>query len=260
VAVGIGSPGPLNLQKGMIISLPNVPGMENVPLRDAVGERINLPTTLENDANAAAYGEFIAGAGKDTDEMVMLTLGTGLGSGVVHRGEILHGAHGIGGEAGHLIVHPGGRRCGCGQRGCAEQYCSASFLAKYTAERVRAAEQPTSLTDVLDANGELTAKDIAEAAANGDALAGEAWDECCYHLAIACVSICRLIDPGCIVLAGGLTNAGDRLLKPVRRHASEQNWTLCEAKTEIRIAALGADAGAIGAAGVAWHQLDNTHP
>jgi glucokinase len=232
--------------------------MENVPLRDEVAKRVDLPTTLENDANAAAYGEFIAGAGRDTHEMVMLTLGTGVGSGIVHGGEIIHGAHGVGGEAGHLIVHPGGRPCGCGQRGCVEQYCSATFLAKYTAERIRQQGEATSLTEVLDANGKLTAKDIVQARNAGDALATEVWEECCFHLAIACVSICRLLDPDCIVLAGGLTNAGEDLLEPVRRHASEQNWTLCEQKTEIRIADLGADAGAVGAAGVAWRVLGDS--
>lgn len=255
VGVGIGSPGPLDIPSGRILETPNIPGMKNVPLRDEVARRLGLPATLENDANAAAYAEFIVGAGRESREMVMLTLGTGVGSGIVHDGEIIHGAHGLGGELGHLIVHPGGRQCGCGQRGCLEQYCSAVSLGRNASQRLTETNQSSLLREYADAEGKLTARHVAEACQAGDELARELWENCCRYLAIACVNICRVFDPDRIVLAGGMTHAGETLLEPVRRHVAELTWNLAPHRTEICIAALGADAGAIGAAGVAWRKF-----
>lgn len=253
--VGIGSPGPLDIENGVLMDTPNIPGMKGLRLRDDVAERVKLPATLENDANVAAYAEFIVGAGRESREMVMLTLGTGVGSGVVHGGEIIHGAHGIGGELGHLIVHPGGRPCGCGQRGCLEQYCSAANLGRNASERLAETDAPSILRDLADGDGRVTARDVAQAAGEGDELAVELWDASCRYLGIACINICRVFDPDRIVLAGGMTNAGDMLIDSVRRHVAELNWSLAPQNTEICIAALGADAGAIGAAGVAWREL-----
>jgi glucokinase len=251
VAVGIGSPGPLNIRQGILLALPNIPGMENLPLRDAVGEKLSLPATLENDANAAAFAEYLIGAGRGSQAMSMLTLGTGLGSGLIYHGQIIHGRHDMGGEVGHLIIKPGGRQCKCGQRGCLEQYCSAVNLARHTTLHLQKGEA-SSLQDVLAEKGSIDSRDINDARRAGDALAAKVWDECCYHLAIGCINLCHIFDPDRIVLAGGLSNAGDDLLEPVRKHWLEQNWTLFEQKTELAIATLGADAGAVGAAGVAW--------
>jgi glucokinase len=256
LGVGIGSPGPLDIQSGRILETPNIPGMTNVPLRDEVAGRLGLPATLENDANAAAYAEFIVGAGRESREMVMLTLGTGVGSGIVHDGEIIHGAHGLGGELGHLIVHPGGRLCGCGQRGCLEQYCSAVNLGRNASQRLAETTQPSLLREKAAEDGHISARHVAEACRAGDELARELWEACCRYLAIACVNICRVFDPDRIVLAGGMTQAGETLLEPLRRYVAELTWNLAPHRTKICIATLGADAGAIGAAGVAWRELD----
>lgn len=252
LGVGIGAPGPLSVKRGILLQLPNMQTMRNFPLPNRVSETIGLPVTLENDANAAAYAEYLCGAGRGAQDMVMFTLGTGVGGGIVQAGNVLHGANEMGGEIGHIIVQPGGRPCPCGQKGCLEQYGSAMNLAKYASRRIHKEHPDSTLTDMLNQNGQISAKDIHTAGQAGDTFAAELWDEMAFYLAIGCVNICRLFDPDRIVFAGGMTQAGDDLLDPIRRHFREQNWTMLETQTTLAIAALGADAGAIGAAGIAW--------
>jgi glucokinase len=256
LGVGIGAPGPLSVKRGILLQLPNMQTMRNFPLPGRVSEALGLPATLENDANAAAYAEYLCGAGQGTEDMVMFTLGTGVGGGIILGGRVLHGANEMGGEIGHIIVQPGGRPCPCGQKGCLEQYGSAMNLAKYAAQRIRDENPASQLAEALKQEGEIDAKDIHAASQTGDAFAAELWDEMTYYLAIGCVNICRLFDPNRIVFAGGMTQAGADLLEPIRRHFKEQDWTMLETQTTLAIATLGADAGAIGAAGVAWTAFD----
>jgi len=255
IGVGVGSPGPLDLSAGVVIAMPNVAGMSNVPLRDMISEGVGLPAVLENDANAAAYGEYVSGAGKDADDLVVLTLGTGVGGGIVIGGEILHGAHEIGAELGHMILVPDGEPCGCGQHGCMEQYCSAKFMADRTMARIASEKPQTALSDVIEAKGSIDAKDINEARAAGDEFAAEAWDQTARYLALGCVSLTRIFDPDKIVLTGGMARAGDDLIEPVRKYFADLHWSMTEIKTQVEIATLGSDAGAIGAAGVAWRKF-----
>ncbi len=251
VGVGIGSPGPLKISEGVIIGMPNIPGMDNVPLRDRVSQALSLPGVLENDANAAAYGEYLCGAGQGTRQLVMITLGTGVGSGVILNGEILHGAHEIGAEIGHMIVEPDGEPCGCGQRGCLEQYASATSMAGYAC-RLISQGHSSILQEAMERKGEIDAKDIHDARKAGDPLAAEVWDRAARYLAIGCVSICRIFDPDEIVLTGGLTRAGDDLLQPVGEYFRKLHWKLTDPMTQVVASKLGGDAGVIGAAGVAW--------
>jgi len=255
VGVGVGAPGPMKISEGIIIASPNLPTIRDFPMARQVADGTGLPTVLENDANAAGFGEYVAGAGKGGEDMVLLTLGTGLGGGIVINGKVLHGAHEIGAEIGHLIVEPGGEPCGCGQRGCLERYASATFMSQFAERVLKAGGTPSKLKAVLDAKGELDAKDINEARKAGDELAAEVWDRSCYYLAFGCVSISRLLDPELIVLAGGLIKAGDDLLKPVQAHFRKHHWKLTDVKTRIAFSTLGTDAGVIGAAGVAWAEL-----
>jgi len=251
--VGIGSPGPLDLDNGIVIGMPNIRGMSNLPLRDRVSAGLGgVPAILENDANAAAYGEHLCGAGAGRGDMVMLTLGTGVGSGIILDGKVLHGTHGIGAEFGHMIVEPAGEKCGCGQRGCLERYCSATYIAELARRLIEQEGRDSSLKELLAANGGINAKDINEARAAGDELAAYVWDNGAYYIALACVNICRIFDPDEIVLAGGMVNAGDDLMKPLTEHFRRLHWTLHPPRTKIAIATLGSDAGVIGAAGVAW--------
>ena len=255
IGVGVGSPGPLDLKAGLVIAMPNIAGMVNVPLRDMISEPLGLPVVLENDANAAAYGEYISGAGKDTHDLVVLTLGTGVGGGIVVDGELLHGSHEIGAELGHMILVPDGALCGCGQRGCMEQYCSAKFMAERTMARMASEKPQTALNAVMESDGSIDAKAINDARAAGDAFAAEAWDQTARYLALGCVSLARIFDPDKIVLTGGMAKAGDDLVEPVRKHFADLHWSMTEIKTEVAIATLGSDAGSIGAAGVAWRRF-----
>ena len=250
--VGIGSPGPLDLDAGVVIGMPNIPGFDNVPLRDRVGEGLGLPAVLENDANAAALGEYLAGGGRGVRNMVLLTLGTGIGSGIIVDGKLLHGAHGIGAEAGHLIVEPGGEACGCGQRGCLERYASATYLSQYARRRIEQDGQESVLADALRSRGGLDARNVQAAAGAGDALAREVWDRAVRYLAIACVGLCRILDPDRIILGGGMAKAGEALMAPLQAHYHAEHWRLTEPKTALGLAELGNDAGVIGAAGAAW--------
>ena len=254
LGVGIGSPGPIEISAGTIISLPNIPGLDGCPIRDRVSRRLGLPAVLENDANAAAYGEYVCGAGKEARDMVMLTLGTGLGSGIILDGRVLHGSHEIGGEIGHMIVQPGGERCGCGQRGCLERYASATYMALRAMRLIRQEGRESRLAALLERKGSIDAADINAARAAGDELAAEVWARSVYYLAIGCINICRIFDPDEIVLAGGLTNAGDDLMDPLLADFERLNWDLVEHRTRVVLASLGSDAGAIGAAGVAWSE------
>lgn len=252
VGVGVGVPGPLKISEGIMIASPNLSGIDNYPMAARVAEGLGIPAVLENDANAAAYGEYVAGAGKGGGDMVLLTLGTGVGGGIVINGKVLHGAHEIGAEIGHLIVEPNGEPCGCGQRGCLERYASATFLARHAIRLITDGNQKSLLRKIYSAKGDLDAKDVNEARRAGDVLAAEVWDRSAFYLALGCVSICRLLDPAQIILAGGLIRAGNDLLKPVQAHFHRQHWQLTQVETRIALAKLGTDAGVIGAAGVAW--------
>ena len=254
VGVGIGSPGPLNISGGVIITMPNIPGMEDVPIRDEVGAALGLPAVLENDASAAAYGEYLCGAGGG-ESIVLLTLGTGLGSGIIVDGTILHGCHEIGAEIGHMIVVPDGEPCGCGQRGCLERYCSASNVARRAQAEIEANGRESRLKQVLAERGGIDARDVNVARRAGDELAGEIWDQAAYYLALACVNICRIFDPQEIIFGGGMARAGEDLMHPLRERFRSLRWNLTEPMTQLVVAELGNDAGAIGAAGVAWQRF-----
>ena len=250
LGVGVGSPGPLDLRRGVVVGAPNIPGLDGMPLRDRLAEMLELPVALENDANAAALGEFSFGAGRDARSMVLLTLGTGIGGGIVLDGKVVHGARDFAGEIGHMIVVPDGRPCKCGQRGCLEQYSSAGAIAA-TAAAAIADGANSSLAGVLHQKGSLDAADVNAARRTGDELAGKIWDQAVRYLALACVNLQRVFDCDLIVMAGGLTKAGDDLIEPLREHYRQLDWSIGDQVTPLTIAELGPDAGVVGAAGVA---------
>lgn len=286
VGVGVGTPGPLDLKKGVIVQAANLPGWQDVPVRAYVQEKLGLPVVLENDGNAAAYGEYWVGAGRDGNaalaagkaaladskaanadskaanadrnaavaaggDMVMLTLGTGVGCGVIIDGRILHGHFDNAAELGHMIVAAGGLACPCGQRGCLERYASASAVARHAKAAVEAGEK-SSLADRVRAGNEIDAESVAQHATAGDEVAKRIWDEACNYLAVACINIQHAYNPRRVVLGGGMALAGDFLLDRVRHHLQAGRWTLHDDLPEVTIAHLGYDAGTIGAAGLAW--------
>lgn len=246
VGAGIGAPGPLDLQAGKIVRSVNLPGWCDVLIRDRLSEALGVPVTLENDGNAAAFGEHWMGGG---DNLVLLTLGTGVGAGVIIDGRVLHGHFDNAAELGHMIVAADGPPCTCGQRGCLETFASVSGMAKRIAAAIADGED-----SVMDgsAAGDINGVAIVEAARSGDVLCRRIWEEACRYLAIACINIQHIYNPQRILLAGGLSLAGAYLLEPIRSQVQRRRWNMYEDLPEIALSPLGEDAGLVGAGGLAW--------
>ncbi|UCE59023.1 MAG: ROK family protein [Phycisphaerales bacterium] len=251
VGVGVGTPGPLNISAGRVIKAANLPGWKDVPLRDLLADSLSLPVSLDNDGNAAAYGEYWAGAGRGTENLVMLTLGTGVGAGVILDGQFLHGYFDNAGELGHMIVETNGVQCSCGQRGCLEQYASAAGVARRVVAAIKNGED-CALTGQVESGLSIDASDVARCAGKSDAVCLRIWDEACLYLAIACINIQHAYNPARIVLGGGMSNAGSFLLERVKKFIQQHKWSLHDDIPDVALATLGYDAGVIGAAGLAW--------
>lgn len=249
-AVGLGSPGTMDLRKGLLLDPPNLPGWVNWPIRDKLAEALGKPTVLQNDANAAAYGESWAGAGRGTSSLVLFTLGTGIGCGIVDDGRIIEGRHSHGAECGHIIIQmEGGRQCSCGQYGHLEAYASATALVKRAIEALEEGE--SSVLRQHLAGQSLTARAIDEASDAGDPLARRLMRETARYLAIGAVCLMHTIDPDIILFGGGMIGAGPEFLEQVRTHVRQIAFPVPVKATRIEYASLGGDAGFIGAAGCA---------
>jgi glucokinase len=246
--VGVGSPGPLDTKKGIIHFAPNLPGWNNVPLVSILADHLNLPIFLENDANAAALAEWWIGAGKKVDNLVLLTLGTGIGGGIIIGGEVLHGAWDTASEIGHMIIHEGGLVCGCGKRGCLEAYASATGVIKRTVSLLKKGRK-TVLWELVHGHLEdITCELVYRAAERGDELSQMIVKETARYLGIGIANIVNILNPEMVILSGGMTAAGDLLFKPVRKYARE--YALEAAIEGVRVvpANLGDNTGALGAA------------
>ena len=249
-AAGIGTPGPAKYSEGIIIRSTNMPEFKNVPIRQMLSNKLGKPVVFDNDANVACWGEYAVGAGKGVDNMVFFTLGTGIGGGIINDGKLLHGCGDNAAELGHIIIHPSGRKCNCGQRGCVEAYASANSTAKRASEAVKAGAK-SSLKKVLEEYGQITSKDVYEHLKAGDKLAKKITDETAEALAVLCINVLHTTEPKRIVFAGGMIAAGDVLLNRIKHYFNEHIWTLKKETVEICFATLGEDAGIIGAAALA---------
>jgi glucokinase len=234
LGLAVGVPGLVD-DRGVMRFAANLPGVSELPLRDVLHTRFGVPVAIDNDANAAAWGERVAGAGEGADHMLMVTLGTGVGGGIVLDGHLYRGAHGMAGEIGHFVVKLDGEPCSCGQRGCWEKYASGTALGRIAQE-------------AGFANGEA----VVAAAGADDAAAVAVLDTFTRWIAIGMAGLANTLDPAVIVIGGGLVEAGDLLLEPLRHHFS----ALIEGgehrpEVPIRPASLGERAGAIGAALIA---------
>ncbi|MFO0850242.1 MAG: ROK family protein [Gemmataceae bacterium] len=254
-AIGVATPGLMDIKLGLILDPPNLKPWRNVPVRDHVKRVFNKPTAFQNDANAAALGEFWVGAGRDVNSFVLFTLGTGIGGGVVVDGKVIEGEHSHGGEVGHLRIDlpDRGRLCGCGRRGCLEAYASATGVVARAREAMAADRRPTRLRELLrDADGsELTAKEVFDVAAAGDHLAQEIVDETAYYLALGACAMMATVDPQMIAFGGGMSEAGEPFLAKIKEYVGRFGLSYPASKVQIRYAQLGSDAGFIGAAACA---------
>ncbi|MGE3820252.1 MAG: ROK family protein [Isosphaeraceae bacterium] len=248
--VGLGSPGTMDIDAGMLLDPPNLPGWNDFPIRERLAESLQARTILQNDANAAAFGEYWAGAGRNTKSLVMFTLGTGIGCGIVVEGRILQGRHSHGAECGHIIIQmEGGRQCSCGAYGHLEGYASATALVKRAVEGLE--QEPNSSLHDPHSQGTLTSRAIAEAADRGDPLAVRLMRETARYLAVGAVSLMHTIDPDVVLFGGGMIAAGQGFLNMIRADVESLAFPIPAEKTRLSYAELGGDAGFIGAAGCA---------
>ena len=250
--IGIACGGPLDPDKGIILSPPNLPGWDRIPLTDTVSERLGLPAAVENDATAGALAEWWFGAGRShgVNDLVYLTISTGIGGGLVLDGRLYRGVAGNAGELGHLTVVYDGRPCGCGRRGCLEAYASGTNIAKRAREALATGE-PSTLTAVET----ITAKDVAEHARDGDDLARRIWDETMAMLGSGVANILDVFNPALVVLGGGVTRTGDQLLTPVRELGLRQAMEPARRSGDIVLTELRDVHDVMSAAVVAFDRL-----
>jgi glucokinase len=253
VGVGVAAAGYIDKQRATVLFAPNL-AWRHVPLRARLEAELTLPVVIENDANAAAWGEFRFGAAKDVDDLLLVTVGTGIGGGVVLDGQLMRGGFGVAAEIGHLRVVPGGRPCGCGNLGCLESYASGSALVRQTRERLAAG---TLLgRDLLDRAGgdleTLTGPMITDAARDGDAFAVEQLADVGRWLGEGIGSLVAVLDPEMVAIGGGVSGAGDLLLDPLRSaFGSQLTGRGYRPVADVRLAELGNGAGLLGAADLA---------
>ena len=248
-AIGVATPGTMDIPAGLILDPPNLKPWRNVPVRAHIHKVFKLPTAFQNDANAAAFGEFWAGAGKDAHSMVLFTLGTGVGGGIIIGDLILEGEHSHGAEIGHMKIEmTKPRQCGCGRWGCLEAYASATAVVKRATEALSQKGVKSQLQASRNKEGGLTARDIFDAASAGDYLADKIVEDTAYYLAVGAMNMMHTIDPAMIVFGGGMIAAGETFLKRIRMFIKELAFPVPAERTTICYAQLGNDAGFIGAA------------
>ena len=232
--VGIAIPGFILMKEGVVTGNPNLPGFENFPVRDEMQQRLGIPFILENDANAAALGEKWMGAGKDVDDLAILTLGTGIGGGVIVDGKVLHGFVGMGGELGHMTVNPTGNPCGCGNRGCLEKHASATAVV--------------SMARLLALGQNLTAEDVYHMAMAGNEHAKTCFRVMGQSLGIALANLVNIFNFPLYLLSGGMLGAWDLFAPPMFEEIAGRSFTYRATKPRIEKAVLGNEAGMFGAA------------
>jgi glucokinase len=254
LGVGIGSPGPLDRATGVVINTPNL-GWVDFPIRDLVGRALDLPATLDNDANCAAYGEWWLGAGQQAHSLVAFTLGTGIGGGIVLNGEIYHGVSDAAGEIGHMTIDSTGRRCNCGNYGCLEAYASGPAIALRAVEGIEAGEHTVLVELVKGDLKAITAATVYEGVVRGDAYATEVMKDTARFLGTGIANIINILNPEMVVISGGVTRAGDHLFEPLRAEVRRRAFKSAEERCRIVAAAMPDRAGVVGAAGVFKRQM-----
>lgn len=252
-AIGVGAPN-ANARTGDMETPPNFSWGDRIPLVQAIRSLWDLPVFLTNDANAAALGEWRYGAAQGLTDFVTLTLGTGLGSGIISGGTLLEGSHGMAGEIGHINVYPEGRQCNCGLVGCLETYASVTGIKRTVFELMATRRDPS----VLEAYSweSLTGRIISKAANDGDALAREAYEYTARILGTKMADTVAHLDPQAFVISGGLSQAGDILLDPLRKHLEAHLFPVYRGRVEIRLSSYTSEQAVLGPAALAWGHLE----
>jgi glucokinase len=242
-AVGVGAPGVIQVDKGIVVKSPNFPDWNNLPLKDELEKALRLPVMIENDANAAALGEQWCGAGMGIGSMILLTLGTGVGGGIVLNKQIWHGADGMAGEIGHMTIIPDGRKCGCGNTGCLEMYASARGIVQSYRDAGGAAE--------MAMQSEITSAQVYREASNGNARAVKVMQDMGRILGIGIANLINIFNPEMVVIGGGVRDAWPLFIDSMRTEIRRRAFEVPAARTQILPSKLGDDAGTVGAAAAA---------
>ena len=246
-AISMVAPGPLDPFEGVVIGAPNLPGWGHVPVRDILA-RFGVPVYVNNDANLAALGEHRYGAGRGFDDLIYITISTGIGGGIILDGRLFVGSKGLAGEIGHIVVQPGGALCGCGNRGCLEAMASGTAIGRQARTLAASGRAPAILAAAGGDVRQVTARSVSVAAAQGDKVARKLFRQAGRYIGIAVANLMHLFNPQRFVLGGGVAQAGELLFKPIRRTACR--WVLVPefcAGVDIVPAELGDDAGLMGA-------------
>lgn len=246
-AIGVGIPGIADSHTGRVIFCTNL-GWRDIPLRDALKAYYDLPIYIDNDATVAGWAEYQAGVSRNTNSSVFLTLGTGVGAGIVINGKIWSGAHGAASELGHIIIDVDGIPCTCGKRGCTERYCSATAIIRMAQEACQQQPDCAILQAVSGDTSKISAKTVIDLAKAGDVLANEIFTRYVKYLTIAINNVITFLDPDMIVLGGGVSRAGDFLLDAIRQQLPQYLLYPALPTPQLALAQLGNDAGIVGAA------------
>jgi glucokinase len=254
IGIGIGAPN-ANYHKATIELPPNLE-WEFVDVGAVAGKQFNVPLAVTNDANAAALGEMLFGAARGMKDFIVITLGTGLGSGIVANGQLVYGADGFAGEIGHTLVEPNGRECGCGRRGCLETYCSATGLCRTVQELICNTNEPSALRGVSFAD--LTAPMVSEAAQHGDRIALQAFEACGTTLGLKLADSVAHLSPEAIILSGGVAAAGELIFAPTRRSLEKHLFPIFRNKVKLIPSQLTeSNAAVLGASALIWNKIEN---
>ncbi|MDF7626467.1 ROK family glucokinase [Leuconostocaceae bacterium ESL0723] len=251
IGIGMGTPGTVNRETGTVRGAYNLNWADEQPVRQQIEDGTNFSVNIDNDANVAALGEAWKGAGNNDNEVSFMTLGTGVGGGLVANGKLIHGKAGAGGEVGHIVVEPNGYLCTCGNRGCLEQYASATGVVHLAQDFAEQYVGDSQLKKMIDDGEEVTSKIVFDLAKEGDFLANETVDKVAYYLGFAAAAISNILNPSAIVIGGGVAAAGEFLRERIERNWSPFAFPTVRNSTVVKLAELGNDAGVIGAASLA---------
>jgi glucokinase len=248
VGIGVGAPGPLDRENGVVLVAPNL-GWKDFPLRDRVQERLKLPTTLDNDANCATFGEWWQGAARGGRNVIGLTIGTGIGGGLIVDGQLFHGSSDMAGEIGHTTIDVNGRHCKCGNYGCLEAYASGPAIATRAREVLVREESASTMPQLAGGRlDQITAQTVYDAAKQGDAVANEIVRDTARYLGAGIANLLNTFNPDVVVVAGGVTAAGDALFVPLRAEVRRRAFAPAVRAARIVSGELPGTAGVVGAA------------
>jgi glucokinase len=249
IGIGMGAPGPVDTKTGVIYNAVNLGWNNHFPLRDMLEVETSLQAVIDNDANCAALGEMWKGTGNGAKDLVCITLGTGVGGGVIANGQIVQGISGAAGEIGHITSVPvDGASCNCGKTGCLETIASATGIVRIAIKKLKTDTANGELMGIYQKEGNVSAKNVFDCARNGDKVASSVIEEVSFYLGLALANIANTLNPEIMVLGGGVSKAGEVLLNPIKENFDKYSFPRVKESTKIAIATLGNDAGVIGAA------------